>query len=60
MEGETLPFSFRKQTAGGKSLQIREYQKEAASAFLGRNIPGTGFGVVVLPCGAGKTMVGMD
>jgi len=38
---------------------MRDYQAEAARAVLGQGGPGTGFGVVVLPCGAGKTIVGM-
>jgi DNA excision repair protein ERCC-3 len=38
---------------------LRDYQTEAARAVLGKGGPGTGFGVVVLPCGAGKTIVGM-
>jgi DNA excision repair protein ERCC-3 len=38
---------------------LRDYQAEAARAVLGQGGPGTGFGVVVLPCGAGKTIVGM-
>ncbi|MDR2314666.1 MAG: DEAD/DEAH box helicase [Spirochaetaceae bacterium] len=38
---------------------LRDYQNEAARAFLGQGGPGTGFGVVVLPCGSGKTIVGM-
>jgi len=29
------------------------------NAFLGNRGPGTSYGVIVLPCGAGKTMVGM-
>lgn len=38
---------------------VRDYQKDALSAFIGRYLPGSGFGVVVLPCGAGKTIVGL-
>lgn len=38
---------------------IREYQKGAAEGYLGNaDLPG-GSGVVVLPCGAGKTVVGI-
>ncbi|MCL1814259.1 MAG: DEAD/DEAH box helicase [Treponema sp.] len=42
-----------------RSFVMRDYQIEAARAVLGQGGPGTGFGVVVLPCGAGKTIVGM-
>ncbi|MDR1933975.1 MAG: DEAD/DEAH box helicase [Spirochaetales bacterium] len=57
--GEPLPFSFRESTAAGRAFSIRDYQREAASALVADKRPGTGFGVVVLPCGAGKTIVGM-
>ena len=46
-------------TTSGKKLEIRNYQKEAAQAIVGNKGPGTGFGTIVLPCGAGKTVVGM-
>jgi len=45
--------------AGRRPFILRDYQVEAARAVLGQGGPGTGFGVVVLPCGAGKTIVGM-
>ncbi|RKX79033.1 MAG: DNA helicase [Spirochaetes bacterium] len=57
--GERFPFSLRERTKGGYPFKIRSYQAEAAESFLGNNQPGTGFGTVVLPCGAGKTIVGM-
>ena len=58
-DGEPLEISLRKTTAAGKPLQIREYQSDAARALVGDKGPGTGFGTIVLPCGAGKTIVGM-
>jgi DNA excision repair protein ERCC-3 len=58
--GESLPFSLREQTGDGRPFSVRSYQREAASAFCGDMRPGTGFGTVVLPCGAGKTIVGMS
>ena len=58
-EGEPLDVSLRETTAGGKPLVIREYQKASARALVGDKGPGTGFGTIVLPCGAGKTIVGM-
>ncbi len=58
-EGEKLSFSLRERTASGKDFTFREYQKEAAASFLGNGGPGTGFGTIVLPCGSGKTIVGM-
>ena len=58
-DGEPLDFQLRSVTAAGKPFEIREYQNAAASALVGNKGPGTGFGTIVLPCGAGKTIVGM-
>lgn len=58
-DGEPLDVSLRETTLSGKSLEIREYQKKSAAALIGDKAPGTGFGTIVLPCGAGKTIVGM-
>ena len=57
--GEPLDVSLRTETSHGKPLNIREYQKNSAKALVGDKGPGTGFGTIVLPCGAGKTIVGM-
>ena len=59
-DGEPLDISLRKATAGGQPLTIREYQTGAAKALVGDKGPGTGFGTIVLPCGSGKTIVGMQ
>ena len=59
VDGEPLDVSLRDTTSSGRPLQIREYQKGAARALVGDKGPGTGFGTIVLPCGAGKTIVGM-
>lgn len=58
--GEPLNFHLLETTKAGKTFQIRNYQNEAANALVGNRGPGTGFGTVVLPCGAGKTIVGMN
>ena len=58
-DGEPLDVSLRDITSSGRKLEIREYQKGAAQALVGDKGPGTGFGTIVLPCGAGKTIVGM-
>lgn len=58
-DGEPLNVNLRKETSHGKPLVIREYQKASARALVGDKGPGTGFGTIVLPCGAGKTIVGM-
>ena len=59
VDGEPLEVSLRETTGSGRPLKIREYQKGAARALVGDKGPGTGFGTIVLPCGAGKTIVGM-
>ena len=59
-DGEPLEISLRKKTAAGRPLEIREYQSGAARALVGDKGPGSGFGTIVLPCGAGKTIVGMQ
>ena len=57
--GEDLPISLRLATVGGKPFQLRRYQSEAAEVFHAGGSAQGGSGVVVLPCGAGKTIVGM-
>lgn len=58
-DGDPYNFQFRDSTLSGSPFAPRDYQVEACSAFIGNNKPGTGFGTIVLPCGAGKTIVGM-
>ncbi len=57
--GDPLDIALRKKTRSGAPFSMRLYQQEAASIFFsgGSNLGGSG--VVVLPCGAGKTIVGM-
>lgn len=57
--GEPLNLSLKETTSKGTPLEIRNYQKDAAESFVGNKAPGTGFGTIVLPCGSGKTIVGM-
>jgi len=38
---------------------LRAYQQEAVAALSAQDAPGGGSGVIVLPCGAGKTLVGI-
>ena len=57
--GEDLPLALRLATREGKPFTVRHYQSEAAEVFYaGCSVRG-GSGVIVLPCGAGKTIVGM-
>ena len=63
-QGEALDLDLREECLSGRAFEIRDYQEEAARSLLGELVPGTskpgtGYGVVVLPCGSGKTIVGM-
>jgi DNA excision repair protein ERCC-3 len=58
--GEELDIELRAGTcASGEPFHLRDYQKEAANVLVGGNGPGTGYGIICLPCGSGKTVVGM-
>ena len=41
------------------TFTARDYQETAVNSFLGSGERGTGFGTIVLPCGSGKTIVGL-
>jgi DNA excision repair protein ERCC-3 len=58
--GDRLDLAVRDVTSGGREFALRRYQKEACDHFwAGGSIRG-GQGIVVLPCGAGKTIVGIE
>jgi DNA excision repair protein ERCC-3 len=58
-EGQPLEVAIRSVSASGRILTLRDYQTEAVDALLKDTPQGGGSGIVVLPCGAGKTWVGM-
>jgi DNA excision repair protein ERCC-3 len=61
MPGEPLHIKFRDQMRdSGDPFAVRHYQKEAAARWHLMGLPAGGHGVVVLPCGAGKTIVAME
>lgn len=58
-EGSDLPIALREVARSGLPFTVRDYQRDAASVFhAGGDVRG-GSGVIVLPCGAGKTIVGI-
>jgi DNA excision repair protein ERCC-3 len=58
-EGASLPLQLRTVARSGMPFQVRDYQRDAAEIFhAGGDVRG-GSGVIVLPCGAGKTIVGI-
>lgn len=58
-DGDPLEINLTATSRSGAPLVIRDYQIKSATALVGDRGPGTGFGTIVLPCGAGKTIVGM-
>jgi DNA excision repair protein ERCC-3 len=59
VEGDAFAIPLRTQTLRGAPFGLRGYQRGAAESFYrGGGVEG-GNGVVVLPCGAGKTVVGI-
>ena len=58
-EGERLSIKLRAATGLGEGFCLRSYQEEASRVFHADGSARGGSGVIVLPCGAGKTIVGM-
>ncbi|HUG70140.1 MAG TPA: DNA repair helicase XPB [Pirellulaceae bacterium] len=58
-EGEPLEIVLREQTLSDAPFRLRTYQGEAADIFYAAGAARGGSGVIVLPCGAGKTIVGL-
>jgi DNA excision repair protein ERCC-3 len=58
-DGSPLPLELRSPTLQGKEFTPRAYQQAAVGAFYAGGAPSGGSGIVVLPCGAGKTIVGL-
>jgi DNA excision repair protein ERCC-3 len=58
-EGARLEVNLRDRSASNHPFKVRDYQRMAVDAFhAGGDVRG-GSGVIVLPCGAGKTIVGI-
>jgi DNA excision repair protein ERCC-3 len=58
-EGAAYNFNFRAVTRSGKPFSMRDYQRKAVEVFHAGGSKYGGSGVIVLPCGAGKTIVGL-
>ncbi|MEX1023830.1 MAG: DNA repair helicase XPB [Planctomycetota bacterium] len=59
VEGDPYAITLANEMRDGRAFTLRNYQSGAAEAFYrGGSVEG-GNGVVVLPCGAGKTVVGL-
>ncbi|MBN2389198.1 MAG: DEAD/DEAH box helicase, partial [Anaerolineae bacterium] len=59
VDGTALSIRLREMTADGLSFTIRHYQQDASDVFWADGSDAGGAGAIVLPCGAGKTIVGM-
>jgi DNA excision repair protein ERCC-3 len=59
LDGDPLSIALRSRTLSDRPFALRAYQSNAARAFYAGGTVLGGSGVVVLPCGAGKTVVGM-
>ena len=57
--GAPLSVSIRARTESGEAFSLRPYQLDAVDAFWAGGSNRGGSGVLVLPCGAGKTLIGM-
>ena len=57
--GDPLPIHLRETTLSGKKFALRDYQREAAQVFYASGSEKGGSGVIVLPCGSGKTVIGL-
>jgi DNA excision repair protein ERCC-3 len=59
VEGDHLTITLREHTLTDEPFELRPYQEAAAAAFWAGGSARGGSGVLVLPCGAGKTVIGM-
>lgn len=57
--GDPLPIKLRETTVSGKPFNLRDYQRDAAQVFYASGSEKGGSGVIVLPCGSGKTVIGL-
>jgi DNA excision repair protein ERCC-3 len=58
-DGDPFEIDLRPEERDGKGVSLRDYQTSSINAFHQGGGPEGGSGVVVLPCGAGKTVVGI-
>lgn len=58
-EGEQLSLELRQHSLAGAEFAMRDYQEQAVQLFVQSGRIQEGSGVLVLPCGAGKTIVGI-
>lgn len=59
VEGTQFDIQIKNTTRSGQSFALRDYQHSAVKAFYRDGSASGGSGTVVLPCGAGKTVIGL-
>ena len=59
VDGESLQIALRHATGDGEPFALRPYQTEAVDVFHADGRAVGGSGVITLPCGAGKTVIGI-
>ncbi len=59
VEGDSLAMELRDSMVSGDQFIMRDYQRSAISSFYRGGSTVGGSGVVVLPCGSGKTIIGI-
>ncbi|PXF60988.1 MAG: helicase [Candidatus Methanogaster sp.] len=59
LDGERFDITLRDIDLGGDSFALRDYQEEAVDLFYCAGDKTGGSGVIVLPCGSGKTIIGL-
>jgi DNA excision repair protein ERCC-3 len=59
VDGRPLTIRLRERSRRGEGFGLRPYQHDAVAAFHRAGSMQGGNGVIVLPCGAGKTIVGL-
>ncbi len=59
IDGEELEVGLRQYDINGCAFALRDYQRQAVDIFYDKGKTTGGSGVLVLPCGAGKTVIGI-
>ncbi|KPL10668.1 helicase, partial [candidate division BRC1 bacterium SM23_51] len=59
VEGESIEICLRDVTLSGRPFRLRPYQRDSVDVFWAGGSARGGSGVLVLPCGAGKTIIGI-
>ena len=58
-DGQPLEIALREKTLNNREIMLRAYQNEAVDVFHAGGSDRGGSGVIVLPCGSGKTIIGI-